>query len=332
MPRNPLLNKKFLAEPSTETLKEIAIYRSSFYEKILNQFQPDKIVIWNGLMDYQSCFISIAKKINPLQEFSFLEAGWFPQKNTYYSDPKGVNAASTIAEATPLSLSKQQVSDIKKWKIQYRSRNGSHKICDKGYYFVPLQLESDTNITLFSPFKNMSSFLQWVVENTDCQTPIITRPHPLSRIDHDDLNNLNDRIYVDKNTPLHKLIAESRAVIGINSTVLLESLIYEKPTIALGQGLFQSSKAIHLQSLDAAISNELSRTRSSIATQETFLYLLRSHQKVLPSFKKSQNIKVVCREIMSTKYGYWEQVISRLKIKMRKFLNFLFLLKLPHKN
>lgn len=275
-------------------------------------------------MDYQEGFINLAKSFDPQQQFSFLESGWFPQKNTYYSDPQGVNAASSISRVTPAPLSSSQTSEIKKWKAEYRQSYGAPKSCDNGYYFVPLQLETDTNITLFSPFKSMKALLQWVIDNTDPARPIVVRPHPLSDIDYEEFNRINDRIHVDGNTPLQKLIAESHAVIGINSTVLLESLIFEKPTIALGQGIFQHSNAIYLPPLDSSIPNNLDSTAPQVALQEAFLYYLKERQRPIPIADWNSKRKTLPFDIETTSYSTLEKAISGLKIRARQCLNLLF--------
>ncbi|WP_105103982.1 hypothetical protein [Microbulbifer pacificus] len=323
-PLNRPLNKKFLEDPSIKTLEEISAYKSYFHEKILKKFRPDTIVIWNGLMDYQKSFISLVKSFNPTQQFLFLESGWFPQKNTYYSDPQGVNAASSISRATPPPLDPAQTSEIKKWKTLYRQSYGVPKSRDNGYYFVPLQLETDTNITLFSPFKGMKALLQWVIDNTDPVRPIVVRPHPLSDTNHEEFNRLNDRIHVDGNTPLQKLIAESHAVIGINSTVLLESLIFEKPTIALGQGIFQNSNAIYLQPLDSSIPKNLNNTAPQVVLQEAFLYYLKERQRPIPNSDLNSKRKTLPFDIEITRYSTIEQAISAIKIRARQCLNSLF--------
>lgn len=317
-PRNPSQNRKFREAPTKETLEEIKKYKSSFYRKILQQFRPDNIVIWNGLMDYQSTLIDMAKMINPKQQFLFLEAGWFPQKETYYFDPDGVNAASSLSRVTPSPLNEAQKKGIRQWKEEYRHKHGNYKICDKGYYFIPLQLESDTNITLFSPFKSMRALLEWVIDNTNPDLPIVARPHPLSSNNLEKIRNLSKRLHIDKENPLQKLIAESHAVIGINSTVLLESLIYEKPTIALGQGVFQSSNAVHIQNVDKKIPN-LSKTKlTSIDNQEAFLHLLKSKQHKMPPKNRNKGRQNQSFDMGSTQYSVIEQKISKLKIKAKK--------------
>ncbi|MCX2779823.1 capsular polysaccharide export protein, LipB/KpsS family [Microbulbifer thermotolerans] len=319
VPANKTLKRLFDNNPDKNTLNKIQEYKCSHYQYILKLFKPDEIIIWNGLMDYQKGFIRLAKKYNPQQKFKFLEAGWLPQKGHYYQDPKGVNAASSIAEYTPRKLSRKETQDVEKWKQNYRKQHGDHNICNKGYYFIPLQIESDTNITLFSPFQTMRSFLEWVLKNSDSRIPLIVRPHPLDRNGQEHLSKLSARIKIDTSTPLQKLIAESKAVIGINSTVLLESLVYEKPTIALGRGIFQSSKAVYLQDINLPLPQVIDSNLTPKESQNAFLYLLWIRQLKLPS---TQFIKLPRNYMIPEKYTQYPkiyQLFSALKIRLKQF-------------
>lgn len=321
VPANKTLKRLFDNNPDKNTLNKIQEYKCSHYKYILESFKPDEIIIWNGLMDYQQGFIQLAKKYNPQQKFKFLEAGWFPQKGHYYHDSKGVNAASSIAEQPPKKLSQKETNDIERWKNSYRKRHGNYNICDKGYYFIPLQLESDTNITLFSPFQTMENFLKWILKNSDSKIPLIVRPHPLDHIKKIHLKKLSPRITIDSSTPLQKLIAESKIVIGINSTVLLESLIYDKPTVALGRGIFQSSEAIHLQDVKQPIPKELDFYHVYREYQNAFLHQLRLLQHQLPTFKDVQPLLDGIPIEKSTRYSKFHQKTSMLKILLKQYSN-----------
>jgi len=318
-PASAALNKRFRVQPGKATLAEIQSYKCKHYREILEAFRPDEIVIWNGLMDYQQGLIQLAKKYNPRQKFLFLEAGWFPQKGNYYQDLKGVNAASSIADSPPREATPEEAEEINRWKQVYRERHGNHTVCDKGYYFVPLQLETDTNITLFSPFQTMERFLCWILDNSDNGIPIIVRPHPLDGSRQLNLRKLSPRIKIDNNTSLQQLIAESKAVVGINSTVLLESLIYEKPTIALGKGIFQSSKAIYLQNTNSALPDVGNGELTSIYDQNSFLHQLKSRQRRLPLFNNFRPMRENKLSVKSTQYREIDQISSRMKICVKQF-------------
>ncbi|WP_444907905.1 hypothetical protein ACJJIR_07760 [Microbulbifer sp. SSSA008] len=281
LPRNKEFALKFAKDPSS-TMDLIRDYRFKAYEKIVANFKPELIVIWNGLAHYQQDFLSLSQRLNHCQAYRYVEAGWFPQKGTFYTDSLGVNAKSSIAKEKKAKLSPLENEKIEAWKSNYRRTNGNYKIKDKNYIFIPLQLETDTNITNFSPFKKMQDFLAWVETMTPKEYSIIARPHPLSKGSLPlNANEISSRLLIDSETNIHKLISECSFVVGINSTVLLEALIYEKQVYAVGEGLFDSSKAIRKQKVNQSIDTN---TTLDIASANILLSTLVSTQKKLPNY------------------------------------------------
>ncbi|USD19895.1 capsular polysaccharide export protein, LipB/KpsS family [Microbulbifer variabilis] len=283
LPRSKALAKQFEANPN-KTLREIKNYRANCFHKVIESYKPEKIIIWNGLPHYQQDFINLARDINPNQKFSFLEAGWFPQSGTYYEDPLGVNAQSSISITKPKTISSEERQNVRQWKVSYREKFGDNDISDNGYLFIPLQLETDTNITKFSPFSTMKNFLEWAESHVAPNIDIIARQHPLDRTPPFNLLPPNSRIKLDNETPLHQLISKSSCVLGINSTVLLESLIYDKPVYAVGDGVFSGADAIIKTELDETI---LTHHTFSIEGQEELLHLLLQKQKNLTVSRSS---------------------------------------------
>ncbi|WP_444921874.1 hypothetical protein ACJJID_05820 [Microbulbifer sp. CnH-101-G] len=319
LPRNKALAKQFSANPQ-KALNDIKHYRSHCFQKVIESFKPEKIIIWNGLPHYQQDFIDLARRINPNQKFSFMEAGWFPQSGTYYEDPLGVNAQSSISITKPRSISSEERQNIKQWKLKYRGKFEDNNISDNGYVFIPLQLETDTNITKFSPFRTMKSFLEWAESHVDSNIDVIARQHPL---DHRATANLlprNSRIKLDNKTPLHQLIAKSNCIIGINSTVLLESLIYEKPIYAIGHGVFSGSDAIYKMNLQEIVPTH---HEHSIEKQEELLQLLLNKQNKL-SISKNFYLKSLISLTKNYRYSGYSLlgiVSSIFKIILKSKLN-----------
>ncbi|WP_444884580.1 capsular polysaccharide export protein, LipB/KpsS family [Microbulbifer sp. PSTR4-B] len=293
LPRNKALAKRFEASPQ-KTLNDIRRYRANCFQKVIESFKPEKIIIWSGLPHYQQDFIDLARNINPNQKFSFLEAGWLPQSGTYYEDPLGVNAQSSISITKPRTISPKERQNIIQWKLSYRNKFEGNSISDNGYVFIPLQLETDTNITKFSPFSTMKEFLEWAESRIDPSRNIIARQHPLDRKSTKNLLPGNSRIKLDNKTPLHQLIAKSNCVLGINSTVLLESLIYEKPIYAIGDGVFSGSKAIYKINLQEIVPIN---HKYSIDKQEELLNLLLGKQNKLSTSKNSYFSSLVSLKI-----------------------------------
>lgn len=322
VPRSKRLRKLFAKCASEERFEQIDDYRQTHYQQVLQAYQPNRILVWNGLKRYQQRFLNLVRQLLPGSEIHYLEAGWFPQAGTYYEDRDGVNAASSIARIKPKPLTPQEFQGIESWKQKYRSSFGNYRISDQGYYFVPLQLESDTNITLFSPFKTMEEFLHWVVANTDSSRTIIIRPHPLGDVSNSRLEKISPRIKINSTQSLQQLLAQAHAVIGINSTVLLESLIYNKPTFALGQGVFSSSEAIIIPSRETCISKRLEDAESiSTSKMNSLLHYLANIQKPIPNLRIPSRIKLPKNnEPIQTKYSWPRKLASRIMVKTKSII------------
>ncbi|WP_444900544.1 hypothetical protein ACJJIX_19720 [Microbulbifer sp. VAAC004] len=318
LPRNKTLAEQFIKKPQ-ETLEHIKRYRASYFYEVIKNYKPEKIIVWNGLPHYQQDFIDLALEINPSQKFSFLEAGWLPQTGTYYEDPLGVNAHSTISATKPRDIGSEERKIVTQWKMLYRKKFKDNIISDNGYIFIPLQLETDTNITKFSPFTTMKSFLEWAESHVNSSVNIIVRQHPLDRSPSLNLLPKSSRMTIDNKTPLHQLISKSNCVLGINSTVLLESLIYEKPVYAVGDGVFSGSEAIIKVELEKMIPNHHTY---SIKRQEELLHLLLSKQKELVSHQITLANKLISlsKNRRISGYSLFSIILATLKVWLRSKL------------
>ncbi|WP_226661996.1 hypothetical protein [Microbulbifer aggregans] len=315
LPRNKRLKNQFRATPE-ETLKDIRDYRTKHFENIILDFNPDSIMLWNGLIHYQQDFIRLSKALNPNQKYLFIEAGWFPQKGTFYIDPMGVNAKSSIARKSPVPISENENRLIEQWKSKFRESNGNYIIKDKGYIFVPLQLETDTNITLFSPLKKMEDLLRWADKNTPKHLKIIARPHPLnSKIPDLAFDRRSSRVLLDSQTDLYQLIAECTAVLGINSTTLLESLIFDKPVFALGEGIFQSSHAIQKQELTEKL--KPTKNKNKRRSSNSLLSALLKKQESMPRVSTKSFTSKLKPSTKTTRYNRLETLFSKVSIHLK---------------
>ena len=118
------------------------------------------------------------------------------------------------------------------------------------YYAVPLQVHSDTQITMCSDFKSIEQFIKKVVNSFEkyapADTKLVFKVHPMDRgyKDYTDLiAGLDHRlgggriIYVDR-VHLPTLLAHSRGVVNINSSVGISGLVHHVPVITLGSAVY----------------------------------------------------------------------------------------------
>lgn len=188
----------------------------------IESFEPDLIIVFNGFAKETCGAISYLKY---KYRVMFVERGWFPQEGNIYIDPCGIGASSSLAMR---DLSRPKVEDE---TAQYavdvlREKHYSYSNSGSDYILVPLQLERDLSIVNDSRyFKTMGSLVQFLSRQLKGQQMIVT-PHPL------------DGGAVGATD---KFVPSAKAVIGINSTSMIEALVHYKTVGFLGQSILDSS-------------------------------------------------------------------------------------------
>ncbi|WP_444939374.1 capsular polysaccharide export protein, LipB/KpsS family [Microbulbifer sp. JMSA002] len=212
--------------------------RKKTYSQILRKNKFDYIYLWNGNFSYQANFIKLAKKL--CLNLKYVEVAWFDQNNTYYVDPKGVNANSIIA-GNAHTISENYLTKGQEFCKNYKDLKFSGCSISDSYILVPMQVESDSNIRLYSSYKSMSEFIDdlstWLPENVEVRV----RRHPKSAMPE---FSLPRNFSWSQESNLFEDIAGAKCVVGINSTVLLQSLALGKPVIAMGQGVWGNHHSI----------------------------------------------------------------------------------------
>lgn len=131
------------------------------------------------------------------------------------------------------------------------------------YYAAPLQVHSDTQITKSSNFKSIEQFIKRVVNSFEhhapAETKLVFKVHPMDRgyKDYMDLiAGLDHRLgggrvlYVDR-VHLPTLLANSRGVVNINSSVGISGLVHQVPVITLGKAVYNLADLTYQGGLDS---------------------------------------------------------------------------------
>lgn len=224
-----------------DRLRAVAVGRKAHYDRVLGRFRPDLVMIWNGQAEHQQDFMACLSESAGC-DVLFLECGWFPQRDYFYWDQLGVNASSSLAGRAPPLLDDAQREQIRAWKRDYTEayRGAAER---RKQILVPLQVDTDSNVTLHSPFASMAEFLRHLDQVVRPDYQVVVRPHPLGNYPYA-ISSGSENFRIDRHTPLYELIASSEYVIGINSTVLLEALVFDKKVYAFGRGIFDASAAV----------------------------------------------------------------------------------------
>ena len=224
-----------------ERVEIIRQKRRDYWASIFKSLSPNRIFIWNGNHDHQQDFIEFLKSTNQLNKLFFSEMGWLPQKAHFYLDSEGINGSSSIAKHQYLPLTDSQTREVQAWKSINTPKTNVKEVSKR--VLVPLQIDTDTNITHFSKFSSMQDFLNFLSDWIPADYQVIVRPHPLAQ---GQLNTLliPNSFQVNSEDSLMELISSAEIVVGINSTTLIESALMGKKVIACGSGIFDSYKGI----------------------------------------------------------------------------------------
>jgi hypothetical protein len=202
---------------------EKIFHKNIISEKVLPiSYNPDWVFTWNGINDGDKQVI----KMFGQNRMIYSELAFLDHYKSLYFDFSGVNSKSSnlFEKLMPYddALYERLVATYKK-----------ERLYNKPFVFVPLQDENDTNITCYSPFKKMDDVLDYIEtlyakENID----ILYKKHPISNCV---IKPRNRFIEVTEN--VHYYLPYAEMVIGINSTVLIETLLYHNRIITTGLGL-----------------------------------------------------------------------------------------------
>ena len=165
----------------------------------------------------------------------------FPGFHTHRPYPIWREYASWLTRLARLPARRQQALDLQEMLIRRKAR----------FFLFPLQLDSDTQIRVHSPWKSMVPIIEHVVasfaENAPSETQLVIKNHPLDNgmIDYHNLvwrvatsHGVASRIHFIDGGNLDRLAAAATGVVTVNSTAAMTAIEAACPTIALGSAIF----------------------------------------------------------------------------------------------
>jgi len=258
-----------------------------------------KVIIPNGMWpDIREASSRIAK-----HKRVYCEVGFFPQNANVYMDPKGAHGHSSFRELDLEPLSEAQRKELEDFRAFYLARDFvrikwntvdisqyseelSNSRYDFDFVFVPLQLESDTAFDL-CPFENNQQIISYVEDVLPTDT-LIFKIHPLDSEPNYNVKRQNT-LLPSSNRDLKLLISSCSAVVGSNSTVILEALLAGKKCATYGVG-FSTNHNITLECHDEL--EKLSQLNSWEPDEEKvdrFIYSLIARQIPIDFYQRQQD-------------------------------------------
>lgn len=233
---------KYFAKQNLVLPLQRTISNVSDFDAVLDK--TDLLFMWNGsLGEEKEMALKATKRGIPIY---FGELGWLPQRGTFYFDRRGVNYGSTLTDWIPEELKLDEVREVDARVQFYRHQHGEvtpgFDLGKDFFVFIPLQVENDSQIIIYSPrFKKMQDLIDYVEASIPGQVKLYFKKHP--KHDPGPLK-LPDRAKLFTSGTTHDFLAHPgcRYVVTINSTVGIEALTYMKPVIVLGRAFYGGKK------------------------------------------------------------------------------------------
>ena len=220
-----------------KTLEARILYAAYF--QYLKSARASALVIWNGLKFRQRIAIRAAADCSVLA--LVMENGLLPGMTTL--DPRGVNFVNSVPRDPGFFRQFRDAEELSRPAVQ--AEKPEHM--PERYIFVPFQVNTDSQIVLFSPwiadmYALVNVFLAAEQALGEDMPHIVMKTHPSCCENYAHLMSeiayKSKRLHLIDDGDTQSLIANADAVITINSTVGLEALLHNKPTLVLGQAFY----------------------------------------------------------------------------------------------
>lgn len=239
-----------------DMLAQRAIFSIDYYELLMVAARPKLIVLWNGEQLYNRVLRSIASHLNV--EVIFIERG--PLPDTLFWDETGVNAGASFINkelSSPTLASHKYWSErITKYLLDndsawsqpdFREKEELHIRINyssiKKVVFLPLQVDADTNMIMYSPIFSSTKELFYKVAPIYAQctnTVFLVKNHPksIAKLTVEDVSSFNNCVLVD-DFSVKQILPICHHVITNNSTVGFEALLFGVTVIQTGCSFYQ---------------------------------------------------------------------------------------------
>jgi|GEM_PF-585771 len=221
----------------------------SAYSRVIQEMSPDAVCVWGA--KYRAALLALAARTQQVTVI-YLENGVLP--HTTAVDLQGINADNSLprdatfyhALAAPAARETGTPLEVRKTVPGKHGQDAGLETLPARYIFAPFQDDSDTQILLQSPWiKDMRQFYSLLVrvykQLNDPQLHLIFKEHPSATSEYPDLHRKagrESRIHIVNNHLTQELIRHAETVVTINSSVGIESLLFDRPVIVTGHAFY----------------------------------------------------------------------------------------------
>ena len=285
-----------------------AYIASSKYYGALKRANSQVLFLWNGF-HLNDCATKIAAQHLDMRIIYF-ENG--PLPSTVQVDSQGINYGSSISKDPyfydNIKQSKHIIKKLVARKPAKTSVENRTSLPDK-FIFVPFQIESDTQIVMYSPWiksmRELANIILTTIKKHKPETQVVFREHPSDTKDYTRLKDeltQEGAIFANAND-MEEIITKAELVVTINSSVGLEAIMLGKPVICLGQAMYD------IPGIVKSAKNE--QQLNSILSQEIFHIQHTRAQKLIWYLENEFLVSGGWRKVEP---GHWDKMHTRLEV------------------
>lgn len=237
--------------------------------------------------------------------FLFSEYGWMPWKGCFFIDEKGAGALSALRymKISDMKIDKDRSVEIATMKKQFDS---GKPVTFDNFVYVPLQVDtpmSDGKPDFkfqFTGFKNNKEFLETIIKIVPKDMKILVKKHPSARagVPRTDAENVINISKMDLNK--FELYRKMKAMIAINSTSVLEGLLFRKHIFTYGDDVFSGKGVTHEHIKDPDKFAKILRSDPQIENGKRFINCLLQRQVH----------RAKCNDVEYVRSHYWNQALK----------------------
>jgi capsular polysaccharide export protein len=269
-------------------IKFITPFFEENYRYLIKKYNPKMVGFWNGVKYPQNIGVEIAKSLN--KKTIFFENGFLP--NTTQVDFKGVNNLNSVPREKEFYKNLNYNNLALPQTLIPREFEGKQKITDtklpEKYIFVPFQVGYDSQIIYFSNFTSMRELFYLIKEiSKKTNLNFVFKEHPSDKKNnYSDLYKQTDsKLMFANNISTQELIQKADSIITINSSVGIESLLFNKKVFVLGDSFYRI-EGVTIPSSKKKLLNDLTQNRKiDLTIIKNFLYYLYYDYLVIDSWK-----------------------------------------------
>ncbi|AFL51445.1 hypothetical protein ABIE78_002724 [Sinorhizobium fredii] len=210
--------------------------------RLVEDQRIDSLIVWNGVTGHVANAMRIIGEHKGITG-GFLERGYL--RDSVFFDRDGTNGISSLARGTATIYDSADVANsvtalgdfVDSTLLSFADTPAS----GRKQIFVPLQVQQDSNILLYSPsIKTMRQLVLDAINLAQAlgqEWNVIVRDHP-----EETQSGLNipfgDRVWRDNTSTLEERISSSSIVFTVNSTVGLTAALAGKVVICNGEGIY----------------------------------------------------------------------------------------------